>query len=280
MRAVDMDGLFWQDVDTPGALRCAESSLFTNLGKPTDGLVSRHLNRKISTRISRLLVRTPVTPNQISIATMLLSFLATWFIASGDYFRLALGGLLFQFASILDGCDGEVAKLKFLNSRSGEWLDTLADNVSYFVYFFGVTYGMYRLTADSHILTIGWTALAMDVFSISLITLYLRHVGSGSIVSFNMAFSEEVPKERQGWFHRFCCSVKFGVRRDFFAAVYCVIALTGRLDAIYWTFIVGSVLFCSGVFAYAGYMLRMRGAWPEANAAQGEGEKLASGKAD
>ena len=280
MRAVDMDGLFWQDVDTPEALRCAESALFAGLGKPTDGFVSRHLNRKISGRISRLLVRTPVTPNQISVATMLISFLATWFIASGDYLLLAVGGLLFQFASIVDGCDGEVAKLKFMNSRAGEWLDTLADNVSYLVYFVGVSYGAYRLAGESYILTLGWTALVLDILSISLITLYLRHIGSGSIVSFNMAFSDEVPVEQQGRFHRFCCAVKFCVRRDFFAAVFCGLALLGRLDAIYWMFIAGSAGFCAAVFAYAGYMLRTRGAWPETTRVEVEGEKLLSGKAD
>ena len=71
---------------------------------------------------------------------MLLSFLSAWLVFKGSasYLHLALGGLLFQFASIVDGCDGEIAKLKFMGSRMGEWVDTLADNMSYLVFFIAV----------------------------------------------------------------------------------------------------------------------------------------------
>ena len=114
-----------------GSTLDVEESLATILGKPTDGFVSRHFNRKVSTLISRRLANTPVTPNQISVATMLVTCLASWWMASGDYLWLAIGGLLFQFASILDGCDGEVARLKQMDSTNGEWVDTLADKISY-----------------------------------------------------------------------------------------------------------------------------------------------------
>lgn len=280
MRAAGIGGLFWLDVDTPAARRYAEDALFERLGKPTDGFVSRNFNRKVSTRISRLLVHTPVTPNQISVATMLITFLSAWWMASGEYLYLALGGLLFQFASVVDGCDGEIAKLKFMSSPRGEWIDTLADNVSYLVFFSGVTYGMYALTRETYVLMLGVAGIAVDILGVSLISLYLQNVGSGSIATFNMAFAEEVPEERRGWAYRFCCSLKFACRRDFFATLFCGLALLDRLDAIYWIFIFGSGLVVSGVFGYAGYMMRTRGVWPAAVSRQADVEKLASEKAD
>ncbi|MDE2999033.1 MAG: NTP transferase domain-containing protein [Gemmatimonadota bacterium] len=271
MKAVDIEGLFWQDVDTPDALRHGESALFGRLGKPTDGIVSRNFNRKVSAWISRILVKTPVTPNQISIAAMLVTFLAGWAMADGSHLYVALGGLLFQFASIIDGCDGEIASLKFAGSRFGEWLDTVADNVSYLGFFSGVIYGMYKLTTEPVVIALGFIALALNVLAVLLICVYLKQSGSGSIVSFNMGFSSEVPEERRGYLHRIYCGLKFACRRDFFAALFCVLAVLNCLEAIFWIFVLGSGLVVSAVFGFIGHILRTRTT---------EAEKLVSGKAD
>lgn len=280
MRTVDIDGLFWLDVDTPEAHVQAETSLFRMLGKPTDGFVSRNFNRKISTRITRLLVHTPFTPNQLSILTMFISFFAAWLVSQGgdSYLHLALGGLLFQFASIFDGCDGEIAKLKFMGSRTGEWVDTLADNVSYLVFLLAVIAGMYAHTNDPFYPMLGGAMLSLDVLGVLLIFLYLKVVGSGSIVSFNKAFSSDVPEEERGWLFRICNSLLFMSRRDFFAALFCVLALANSISAMYWFLTIGSVLLCAGIFGFAGQMVRTRGGWATSSSAT-EAEKIAE-KAD
>ena len=264
MRTADIDGAFWLDVDTPEAHVHAEGELFRRLGKPTDGFISRHFNRKISTRISQLLVHLPVTPNQLSISTMLLSFLSAWLVFQGgtSYLHLALGGLLFQFASIVDGCDGEIAKLKFMGSRAGEWVDTLADNLSYLVFFIAVLGGMYAHTGDALYPLLGGVMVFLDVLGVLLLFLYLKVVGSGSLVSFNMAFSNDVPESERGWFHRFCVSIKFVSRRDFFAALFCTLAVGNSIAGMYWFLVVGSAALTAGVFGFGGQMLRTHGALP------------------
>lgn len=280
MRTVDIDGHFWLDVDTPEAHVHAEQSLFKMLGKPTDGFVSRNFNRKVSTRITRLLVHTPFTPNQLSIVTMLISFLSAWLVAMGgdSYWHLALGGILFQFASIVDGCDGEIAKLKFMGSRVGEWVDTIADNVSYLVFLIAVIAGMYARTGDTFYPMLGGAMLSLDVLGVLVIFLYLKVVGSGSIVSFNMAFSSDVPEEERGWLFRMCNTLLFMSRRDFFAALFCVLALLNSIEGMYWFLTVGSGILCAGIFGFAGQMLRSRGAWANAAAAN-EAEEMVE-KAD
>lgn len=263
MRTVDIEGHFWLDVDTPEAHVQAERSLFKMLGKPTDGFVSRNFNRKVSTRITRLLVHTPFTPNQLSIVTMLISFVSAWLVSQGgtSYWHLALGGILFQFASIVDGCDGEIAKLKFMGSRMGEWVDTLADNVSYLVFLIAVIAGMYAHTGDSFYPMLGGAMLSLDVLGVLLIFLYLKVVGSGSIVSFNVAFSSDVPEDERGWVFKICKSLLFMSRRDFFAALFCVLALLNSIEGMYWYLTIGSGFLCAGIFGFAGQMLRTRGAW-------------------
>ncbi len=264
MRIADIAGAFWLDVDTPEAHVHAEREMLRRLSKPTDGFVSRHFNRKISTRLSRFLARTPITPNQLSIATMVLSFLSAWLVFKGStsYLHLALGGLLFQFASIVDGCDGEIAKLKFMGSRAGEWVDTLADNLSYLVFFIAVLAGMYVHTGDARYPMLGGVMVFLDVLGVLLIFLYLKVVGSGSIVSFNMAFSSDVPENERGRFHRFCLSLKFVSRRDFFAAFFCTLALANSMAGMYWFLVIGSALLTAGIFGFGGQMLRARGALP------------------
>ena len=127
-KAVDINGHFWIDVDDPAAVKRAEDALLADLAdKPSDGPVSRYLNRPLSVRISRRLVNYRITPNQISLFSFLCSVLAAGLFALGGYPALLLGGFLAQFAAVIDGCDGEVARLKFQTSPYGGWLDAVLD---------------------------------------------------------------------------------------------------------------------------------------------------------
>ena len=113
------------------------------LVKPGDGPVSRHLNRHISIRISLLLVRhgAPITPTQmsaISFATALAGALA-FFLG----YPLA-GGLLAQLSSILDGCDGELARLTGQTSKRGGLVDSLIDRLADVALVLGLAYLAYR----------------------------------------------------------------------------------------------------------------------------------------
>jgi CDP-L-myo-inositol myo-inositolphosphotransferase len=86
--------------------------------KATDGIFAR-FNRRISIPISRRLVRFPITPNMVSLFTLGVSFLAGACFFMVGYLNIVLGALLGVFASILDGCDGEVARLKLRESEFG-----------------------------------------------------------------------------------------------------------------------------------------------------------------
>jgi CDP-L-myo-inositol myo-inositolphosphotransferase len=119
---------YWIDVDNPKALYRAERLLLDKMqGKRSDGPVSRHINRHISRHISTMLARRRIAPNAISILSFLMCMTAASLMVVRDHIFLAMGGLLTQFASILDGCDGEVARLTYRQSEYGAWLDAVLD---------------------------------------------------------------------------------------------------------------------------------------------------------
>jgi CDP-L-myo-inositol myo-inositolphosphotransferase len=162
VKTFEISGRFWIDVDDPAAFRRAENSILADLkDKPNDGPVSRYLNRPISIRISRRLVDHQITPNQISLFSFLCSVLAAGLFALDGYFTLLLGGLTAQFASIVDGCDGEVARLKHQYSAYGGWFDAVLDRYADAFLLFGLTWHTYTDTdkTDSFILLIGFMAI-------------------------------------------------------------------------------------------------------------------------
>ncbi len=89
-----------------------------------DGIVSRYLNRPLSRPMARAISPTPVTPNHVTTFTLLLAVATGGMIAAG--WNIA-GGILIQVVSVVDGVDGELARLKNLASRFGGVYDAVSD---------------------------------------------------------------------------------------------------------------------------------------------------------
>jgi len=159
MRYMELGDNFWIDVDDKTDRRNAELLICNKLKKDTDGPVSRILNRPISLRISKLLLKTGITPNQISILSTVIGLVGASFFFSGEYFYLILGGILIHIHSIVDGCDGEVARLKLRQTKYGGWLDAVLDRYVDAAIIFGLAYGYWSVTGDMTIWIIGFSAL-------------------------------------------------------------------------------------------------------------------------
>src|SRR5207247_3602585 len=104
------------------------------MSKPQDGFVSRFLNRPISRHITRFLLKFPIHPNAWTISIFVLPLIACLFLVRGDYVSLVIGAVIFQVFSILDGCDGEIARAKNLESKFGERLDYFCDFTASLLY--------------------------------------------------------------------------------------------------------------------------------------------------
>nr|HMO96211.1 CDP-alcohol phosphatidyltransferase family protein [Tepidiformaceae bacterium] len=76
-----------------------------------DGIVSRYLNRPLSRPTARAVARLPVTPNQVTAFTLLLAIATGGMVAAGWH---VAGGIFIQVGSVVDGVDGELARIKNL----------------------------------------------------------------------------------------------------------------------------------------------------------------------
>ncbi len=129
-------------------LKLAEKLLLSSLVKVKrtglkpayyDGIIARTLNRIISLRISKYLADRTVTPNQITVFSFLISVIGSALFLLNSYFATLIAGIIIQLHSIIDGCDGEIARLKFLESKYGAWLDGVLDRYADFIIIFCVT---------------------------------------------------------------------------------------------------------------------------------------------
>lgn len=215
----------WHDIDTLEEVPEAERKLLATVGKETDGPISRHINRPISKALSRLLVNTPMTPDQISVGALTISLLSAALAALGGYLPFLLSGILFQMASVLDGTDGEVAKLTFRTSRRGEWIDTVCDQVSYVAFVAGLIVGVYRSPLPDFYFLIGILGLVSASLSMMAISFYLlRRKGSGSALALQYGFQNGT-----GILSRVLRVVQYLGRRDMFAFLALVLAVIGQL---------------------------------------------------
>lgn len=228
----------WHCAKQPRFVEEAETAIYTSLGKENDGFIAR-FDRTISSAVSRFLLKTPATPNQITTASLLLGILGCSLIATGWYRWQIAGALLLWSCCILDGCDGEVARLKLLCSKSGAAYDTSADNVAHLATFVGIAVGVYRARPD---LPLFWPGIVLvsgvAACMFSVWWLILRR-----------------PYDKRSTLELF---VERVASRDY---VYLVVALilVGKLHWFLWSAAVGSHLFNAGLWYSASKAPRTGG---------------------
>ena len=187
------------------------------------------VNSLFSVHISAMLVKTPVTPNMLSLFGIFIGFLSGWCFAQGNYLGGLAGGLLLAFTAIWDCCDGDVARLKFLESDFGEKLDTICDNLINVFIFTGMMLGVAK--------TQGWGP--------ALIPFTMLATGGGLIFAFIY-----FPKGGKGSFFkesRMYDIIQTLASRNFIYVIL-LFAIGGHLDWFLWLAGIGSLIFALMLF--------------------------------
>lgn len=185
----------WIDVDDLASYKEAEKILLKSLVPPKDGFISRVFNRRFSLGITRLLSATPITPNQVTFLSFLVTAAAAAFFATA---RPLIGGMLTQLASVLDGVDGEIARLKFLKSSFGEILDSMLDRYGDCLVAAGMTCAWYSSTGSPMALLAGAAALAGMPMSMLFKEKFRNVSGQPFIPELHDGFLRYLPANRDG----------------------------------------------------------------------------------
>ena len=167
-------------VAKPEDIPVAERRLLRGLVKDTDGFMARHLDRHISLQISRRLAHTDVKPTQVTLLSAAIGLCGAPFFLSAHWAWQTVGALLFLLHSIVDGCDGELARLKFQETRYGGLADFWGDNLVHVAIFGCLAIGWSLSSAAMSPLWLGAVAIVGTLASAGFVHWKRLRVRDGS----------------------------------------------------------------------------------------------------
>jgi len=221
------DEAVWSPLDTKADLSRASALLWRSLRKPieNDGVVAYFLGRPVSRLISRLIIATPITPNQVTIASGLTALAGAFALTQ----NLILGAALYWLSFVLDCVDGELARLRYQGSRTGQWLDTIADDTATV----GFSFGLSWILLDAHPAWAWVGFAAAGAYALSCIPVYraLRHLPTVDTAQYPYFFMGEkgaAATEQNLW-----TRLAYGFRRDVILFVHLVFSLFGFFWGMY-----------------------------------------------
>jgi phosphatidylglycerophosphate synthase len=232
-------------VDSRQSAKKAQRALLLSLRKPIDGFVSTHLNRYLSLFCTRFLVKTGLPPNFFTIIFMAIGLASAYFATQAEYtWALVLAGVLFQAQSVLDGCDGEMARLTYQFSRRGQWLDSIGDDLTNYSFCFGLAIGQARVLNEPLLYWFGAAVLLLHVITSTVLYRRMLLMGTGDL----LAIPDLVrTKEPEGVLGSISDAMNLIMKRDSFIFILSVIVVAQQPLAAFVVYGIGTVPMCFGV---------------------------------
>jgi phosphatidylglycerophosphate synthase len=222
-------GHFLRRLKTQTDVGRLEHDLLCSLENARDGFVDAHLNRRLSRPLTRWLLRTPLTPNQVTLLAGAFSILGAVCFLPGGYCGPLLGAVLLQCSAVLDCCDGEIARIKFMESPLGDTLDIVCDTIGAIAVFLGIGAAVWKNSGSEHALALGGVLALGGALSFPLVTLAEK--------------TEEAGKQRGGWEDCFIQKVLISLTNRDYSIVILVSALMGQLSWFLWGAAIGAHVF-------------------------------------
>jgi phosphatidylglycerophosphate synthase len=228
---LDMSPYLWIPLSnlSHDEIKRVENQMLQHLGRNGDSPIVRLIARRLSRPVTYHLIHTRIRPNHVTLISGAIGICGALCLAQPYVGWQVIGSLLFLLSTVIDGCDGELARLTFQESAFGAKLDITMDNVVHGVLFPAIAWGLYRQHHQPIYLLLGALALGGVVFSMWVFLPHVLHPGS---------------QTRQTRLHESLAS------RDF-AYILPLLAVFHLLPWFLWATVIGS-------YAFAGAWLVLR----------------------
>ncbi|MEE9584834.1 MAG: CDP-alcohol phosphatidyltransferase family protein, partial [Candidatus Brocadiales bacterium] len=175
VKALDVTNELCMEITSRETMQESRNKLYGLQSKTSDSPFSLYVSRKLSRLVSGVLVRFPISPNQITLLSFFIGLVACWFYLQGGYWYSVIGAMVLFASIILDLSDGEVARLKFMSSRYGGLLDSICDSTVFSGVLFCAALAIYRDSHMPNIIAVGAVA-AVVMFICSNLFFYFYSV--------------------------------------------------------------------------------------------------------
>ncbi|MDQ3334625.1 MAG: CDP-alcohol phosphatidyltransferase family protein [Myxococcota bacterium] len=242
---------------TPAERQAAKKMLLRILVKPTeDSPVSQYIYRPLSKPMTLLLLHTPITPNQVTIFVGILGLFGCVLTALAGQTMLIVGALLVFIAGVIDGCDGEIARLKLQSSPIGAWLDTIVDEITSVAYFIAIGYHTYAQHPEPYIawsIAVGAVLYVAGIYGIYYFCIVVLKAGGSQYYIGTLDVVEaggrvglrprpRAPSTLSPWMLAIGQWLLYVIRRDFINLAALILTLFNLYHVIYIGILAGAVV--------------------------------------
>ena len=218
-------------ISKPEDFLIQQKNLIQSSGLGNDSFMDKTITRFFSRQLTRLFLKTPLSPNMITILSLFIGLISAIFFIQGTHQNNMIGAGLLLLSAWVDCTDGEVARLKFLESKIGGILDIICDNLVHFAVFFAIGMGLYQSTGNNIFVLLG--ALAVFGSLISFLLLSSSIIDKKEMASANTAD----PKKKNTLTDTLA-------NRDFIYFLF-FMSLIGRVDVFIYITAFGSNIFAA-----------------------------------
>ena len=207
--------LFYE-INDRKTLITSEKYISRHIRRQSGGIVAQTINKRISIPLSRLLAHAGIHPNVITLTNYTLGLFGVYLLLDSSHTANIAAGLIIQAVSIIDGCDGEVARMKIRFSKLGGILDTVCDHTLAILIIAAATRRVY-MAFDIELFIIIFSMITLGVIAIiGWNTVYL--VKYSSSYSFS-AFSKEflVPLSKTSFLAKLISILQYFVRKEVYS---------------------------------------------------------------
>jgi phosphatidylglycerophosphate synthase len=224
-----------------------ERALLRSLENARDGYLDRLIHRRLSRPMTRLLLRTPLTPNHVTIVGVLIGIVGGVLVGSPSALGVLAGIGALLVSGVLDCTDGEIARIKFTESRLGHLLDVTGDTLVHVALLTGIARQLARVGT--------WPGAA------TLALLGLGIVGAFAAITWSEQTEERRHRVPDAWENRVLDGILSPMTTRDWYVFPIAFAVAGRLDLLVSAAAWGAQIFWVTVATLVWRVLRVRARW-------------------